>query len=338
MWFAAATAMGFALSTHLAAVVTCVGLSGWSILHYRQLGLKRWLAVNALAPLILLSVWMVTYRAKAGVAFWQTRQIASTLSADSQTGTVLDAVRQGTASGNQIALAVTVSTVVFILVFSVWRVFAARNDRDSPGEWWQSLGCLCGVLLGQCALLQFVVPSSGLNNRQVLVIPLTLVCLAVALSHAGNRARRRVIAVFLFVAALQVSAISGYLGQLRHHWRDRSPERFDDVLTGIPVNARVVAVPEFWFALRSHGRSFAMKYVENSYWNEVPDAFERYDVVILDVDDSDPALIERARIGKPLERLIRTYPNRTFLLLAKPFDGLPVATGREGLHINLGNW
>ncbi len=326
LWLAAAAATGLALATHLAAVIAWVAFCGWTILHFRQLRWKRWISVNAVPPMVLCAVWIATYGAKAGEALRQQRKEVAAFAPPPSllVERLIDLIRERTVTGNDLVLMVSLPLTMLVLAIGCWRVFAAlRDGRGWPGrpvDWWPILVCLCGILLAQCALIQFVVPSSGPGNRQVLVVPFALVCLAVAVSHLAKPLRRWMIAAFVLIAAMQVGVTAAYLGQLRNHWADRTAERFATLVNAIPADATVVGTPELWFAFRSRDRQFDLKYGdsgENDYWNDTPGAFDPYDVAILDADDTDAVLLKRVRVGRPIERVIRTYPNRTFVLFAR---------------------
>ena len=319
LWIGSATMMGLALATHLAAIVTCVALCGWSILHFRQIGMRRWLVVNIWPLVVLGTVWIATYGEKAREAFRQTQQIASSLPPHSRFGLILKIGVPDSISGAEIAQLLPLVLAVFVLTAGAYRLFStARTRQDGSGEWRASLVCLWCIVFTQVALIEFALPSSGGTNRQVLTVPMGLVCLAVAASHSVKASRKHIAGTFLLICALQIFAVSIYMGQLRNHWRDRSAERFDKAVGDIPAGASVVAVPELWFAFRSHNRSLTVNSSENGYWSESPGAFDPYDVVILDQENSDAQLREKARIGRPIERLIRTYPDRVFILFARP--------------------
>lgn len=275
-------------------------------------------------------MWLAAYGANSIEAFRQTRQIAASLPPDSRLKLVNQIIAHGSLSTSDMAHALPLLLIVLAVAAGGVRLVLNTARQLGSGEWRSSLICLCVVVFSQLALTEFVLPSSGGTNRQVVAVPFGLVCLAVAVSNGGRAARNGAVAVFVLLLGLQVSALSIYLSQLRNHWADRSSERFDKVVGEIRPEAKVVAVPEFWFAFRSHNRDLTVKSQENGYWAEVSNALEAYDVVILDREDYDSRLVERARESRPIERLIQSYPNRVFVLFARQGALLPRPENEDG--------
>lgn len=321
LWIASAAIMGLALATHLAAIVLWVALAGWSVLQMRRVGRFLWVAVNAIPFVVLGAVWTLTYRARSLEAYHNMREI---IGSGQPPPTLLisgnlAALRQGSISALEHGGGFSLFLVLAALTVGLWRVACVVLRRSTPASalWTRWLFCLSGVLVVQCALLQFVIPHSG-SNRMVVVFPVALLCAVAALSHLAASDSRRAMAVCVTIAVIELAGVGVYLGQLTNHWAERSAERFEKIVDSIPPEALVAGEPELWLAFRQRGRNYNVIYDPAGYW-AAPDAFRPYDVVILD-PEQDVSRLEQAAIGKPVERSIQSY-KRTFVVFEKQLPG-----------------
>jgi len=322
LWLTGAVSAGLALSTHPASLIVWAGFVGWSLRRLKHLGAMNWLFYSAVPPLVFFVVWGVTFREKALDALLQMHRAGTYSPGPSlRLGELASSVAAGdlrvaNSSGGP-ALLVTLGC----LVIGLWRTCSARRASHAcaAGGWWAALVTLTGIVLAQSLLLQFVVPTSGFN-RVLMAVPFAYLCAACAFSYLGDSGRRFAMAVIFFVVVAEIGVLGLYLGQLRHSWADRSKDRFDQILNVIPENARVAAVPEFWYALLIRKHNFTVVYHdmdESRYFRENPDSFDPYDAVILDPAASDYAtMLRNAEKGHAIQVRYRTY-ERTFVLLAR---------------------
>ena len=262
-------------------------LAVWSISWIRRLRLG-WVTLNALPLFVLLGIWIIAYGPKSLEAFHHLRQLAVYAPKPS-----LDIGRAIASFASRdpravLQLAGPALIVIFAaLALGAWRsltIPVRRSGEEHRVVWRSCLLRLTAILLVQCALIQYIVPGFG-STRIVLVVPFAALCLGAGLSYLRGWKRRLAIAGVVLLCVFQVAVAAGYLAELRHNWEDRHAQRFDRLVAAIPAEARVVAVPEFWFAFQSHYRRLALIYRaddEHKYWSDAPGAFDPYDVVILD--------------------------------------------------------
>ncbi len=322
---ASAVTAGLALATHFESLMICAVPALWTVTRVRRLR-SGWIALSALPLIVLLAVWVLAYGAKSMEAFHQLRLLAVYAPKSSLD---IGQVVAGVASGNRRA-ALQSGGPALILIFAALglgacRILVAslkRNRIEIPAEWHSALLRFTAIVLVQCALIQFIVPGPGATRINVMV-PFAVVCLGIALSWLGNWPQKLATAGAALLVLLQLAVTTGYLAELRNGWQARSAQRFDALVSAIPDGARVVAVPEFWFAFQSHNRRLALIYHadnEFKYWSDEPRAFEPYDVVILDPGSPEyAALHEKARAGRPVEYSLKTY-GRDFTVDARTLD------------------
>lgn len=321
-WFAAAALIGIALASHPASLLLWAALFIFSLFRFRSLGAIRWLAIHSTPPLVFISIWLATYRAKSLAALRQMREIAAyaphpSLRLVELTSNVSHGAVKLAQNSGGFALLLT----IVALGAGCWRLLSSKKDPEfASGEWQTSLSCSTTIVLVQILLLQLVVPTSGMN-RVVMTVHFASVCLALAVSHLRPSGARIVKAGFLVAALLQLTLLGGYLSELRKDWHGRSAQRFDQIVDSLPRGARVVAPPEMWFAFRSRERQVAIIITtldEERYWKEVPDAFDPYEVVILDPNSSAyPSLYSRVTVRKP-DRYVLRSSGRNFVVFATP--------------------
>jgi hypothetical protein len=312
-WLGAGIMIGLALATHPAALLMWVAFEVWSLMYFRKLGLRRWLAVNAVPAIVMIGASLLAYGRKIGAAVAQIRHLALFAGIpDLHIGDLFQTLIHRSAGGFQNAGGLGLIFTLAALAWAVWRSLSAPSA---------TLTGLVAVLFLQLVLLQFIVPTSGMN-RAVMIYPFAFVCAGVALSHMGQSAARKIAVVGAAAALLQVALIAGYLLQLRHTWNVRSADRFDPIVSAVSRGARVAGPPELWFGFRQRDRQFAVIYRamgEDEYWNQV-NAFDPYDVIILDPNwQQFEPWHEKAAIGRPVERLVHTY-SRDYLVVAKSLN------------------
>lgn len=322
---ASAVAAGLALATHFESLVICAVPALWTVARIRRLR-YGWIALNALPLIVLLAVWALTYGAKSMEAFHQLRQLAVYAPKSSLD---VGGVVAGVASGNRRAALQSGGPAIIVILAALGlgacRILVAslqRKREEIPAEWHSALLRFTAIVLVQCALIQFIVPGPGATRINVMV-PFAVLCLGVALSWLGNWTRKLATAAAGLMILLQLAVTIAYLGELRNSWQTRSAQRFDALVSAIPADARVVAVPEFWFAFQSHHRRLALIYHadnEYKYWSDQPGAFDPYDVVILDPGTREyDALHAKARKGRPVEYVLKTH-DRDFTVDARVLD------------------
>jgi hypothetical protein len=329
----AAIAAGLAMATHFGSLVIWAALTAWSVAWMRRLRLG-WVALNALPLIVLGAVWAFAYGSRSLEAFHQLQQLAryapkSSLGLGELIGSVASGLpRSVMQSGGPALIAIFAA-----LALGAWRFIGSRNSAPAmaPAEWRPSLLRFLAIVLAQCFLVQFVVPGPG-STRIVLLVPFAVLTIGVALSYLEDRARTMATAGAALLVVLQLTVATAYLGELRHGWQGRNAQRFDSLVRAIPPEARVVAVPEFWFAFQSHNRRLALIYHaddEYKYWSDSPHAFDPYDVVILDPQSPEyKSLLAKARVGRPVEYLLKTY-GRDFTVNARSLDLSTLAAARR---------
>jgi len=317
LWISAAIAIGLALAAHPAAILMWVPFALWSISWFRRLGLWRWLAIEAVPPGVMVIAWLLAWGRHTVEALNQMRHLAAF--AGVATLRVDDFIQS--LSHGAIRAAQNAGGLGLVYAFAALFLALARllQKPGTPNPAWRiTLGLLTATLLIQFTLLQFVVPTSGMN-RVVMILPFALVCAGIALSYLPVSARRLTVFAVAAAAALQLLVTVAFLSELRHGWKDRSPARFDSLVAALPPETRVAGPPELWFAFRSHNRQFAVIYRamgEETYW-ERPHSFDGYDAVILDPGwPRYQAWRQKAAPDRPFETVLHTF-GRDFLVIAK---------------------
>ena len=328
----AAVAAGLAMATHFGSLVIWAALTVWSLAWIRRLRFG-WVGLNALPLVVLVIIWIVAHGSSSMEAFHQLRQLAvyapksSVGMGDLIAGVSSGAPRAVMQSGGPALIAILTAVGL-----GLWRIFASgiHIPGEAPAEWRPFLLRAIAIVIVQCCLVQFVVPGPG-ATRIVLIVPFAVISIGVAISHLENRSRIMTTTGVALLAVLQLTVAIAYLGELRHSWQGRSAQRFDALVSAIPTQARVVAVPEFWFAFQSRNRRLAVIYhadEEYKYWSDSPHAFDPYDVVILDPQTPEyKSLLVKARAGRPVEYLLKTY-GRDFTVDARSLDLSTLALAR----------
>jgi 4-amino-4-deoxy-L-arabinose transferase-like glycosyltransferase len=315
-WLAAGAMIGLALATHPAALLMWVAFEAWTLVSFRQLGLIRWISVNAVPPIVMIATWLIAYGSNVVAAVGQMRRLAlfagiATLRMGELFAQLIHRSPGGFQNAGGLGFIFTLAT----LGWALWRGF---SGPPGPAAWRTILVGLIAVLVVQLALLQFVIPTSGMN-RVVMIYPFALLCAGVAVSHLGQSAAKRAVVIGAFAALLEVALIAGYLLQLRQNWNERSADRFDPIVSAVPQGARVAGPPELWFGFLQRDRQFAVIYRamgEDEFWNS-DNAFDSYDVIILDPNwPQFKPWHEKAALGRPVERIVHSYA-RDFLVVAK---------------------
>lgn len=319
-WMGASLLIGIALATHPAAALMWVAFEAWTLIEFRKLGFWRWIAINAVAPVVMLVFWLIAYGTHLGDAVAQMRHLSIFAGApDLRIIDLIQSLRHGAAAAAQNAGGLG---LIFTLAAFVWAIWRAFDKHPAPAGWHLTLVTLIAILAIQLLMLQFLIPTSGMN-RAVMIFPFALICAGVALSHMSKAAARNIKTVGAIAIALQAGMILLYIAQLRHAWNDRSPDRFDSIVAAAPAGALVAGPPELWYGFRDHDRQFTVIYRamgEIDYWN-TPNAFDSYDVVILDPNwPTYEAWRQKASAGRPVSRMVHTY-QRDFLVLAKSLNG-----------------
>jgi hypothetical protein len=316
---AAAIAAGLALSTHFESLALCAVLALWSTAWIRRMRFG-WVVLNAVPLVVLVAVWGLAYGSQSMQAFHQLRQLAiyapkPSLEIGGLVGSIVGGNPRVTIQSGSPALIL----ILAALVLGVIRVLTAASES---AEWRSALLRFTAILLLQCALIQFIVPGPG-GTRIIVIVPFAVLCLGIVLSNLPGGLRKPAISGVALFALLQLAIATAYLGELRNNWQARSAHRFDALVDSIPASARVVGVPEFWFAFQSHNRRLALIYHaddEFRYWSDDPRAFDPYDVVILDPGTPEyKDLHAKAREGRPVEYLLKTN-DRSFTVDAKSLD------------------
>lgn len=318
LWACAGLATGAALASHQSSVLMWAAFATWTATYFRQVGMFRWILINAIPPLVMISLWLAAWGGRTLDALRQLQHLAVFgLRPDLRIGEMIGAVRARDVRGMQIAgglgLIFMLAAVALILIRLLDRRAAERTPR-----WRSMLVRMGGIVLLQCAMLQFVVPTSGFN-RVVMIVPYGLVVIGLSLSFLSARAMKVAMGLVGMAGVLELGATSGFIYSSLNGWNERSPGRFDALVDAIPANARVAAPPELWFAFHSRGRHYAVIYRamrEETYW-EQPHAFDGYDVVILDPNwPRYNAWRAKAAAGRPVDITFHTFM-RDYTVVAK---------------------
>jgi hypothetical protein len=316
---AAAIAAGLALSTHFESLALCAVLALWSTAWIRRMRFG-WVVLNTVPLVVLVAVWGLAYGSQAMQAFHELRQLAIYAPKPSlEIGWIVSSIAGGNPRVTIQSGSPALILILAALVLGVIRILTAASES---AEWRSALLRFTAIVLVQCALIQFIVPGPG-GTRIIVIVPFAVLCLGIVLSNLPNGLRKLAIPGVAFFALLQLAIATAYLGELRNNWQARSAHRFDALVDSIPASARVVGVPEFWFAFQSHNRRLALIYHaddEFRYWSDDPRAFDPYDVVILDPGTPEyKDLHAKAREGRPVEYLLKTN-DRSFTVDAKSLD------------------
>jgi 4-amino-4-deoxy-L-arabinose transferase-like glycosyltransferase len=316
LWLAAFVSAGCGLLAHPSALVIWVVPFVWSLPFFPRLGWWRWLALNATPGVLFGGISALTYGARLPQAIAQLRALAKTAPGpDLRVAELFGAMLHH--NPVQFLRAGGLGLVFTLAGFGLaaWRLADSRSRKNT------TLVSLAAILALQFVLLQFAIPTSG-QNRAIMITPFGLICAGVALSYLSSAASRRILIAGGLAAMLQFGMTGAYLSELRHARNQRGADRFDGVVSALSGDARVAGPPEFWYAFRHRNRDFGIIYVELgelSHWIR-PDAFDPYDAVIL-----DPNFLhfeewrQRAKQGRPYERLIHTY-SRDFVVIARSFN------------------
>jgi 4-amino-4-deoxy-L-arabinose transferase-like glycosyltransferase len=322
LWVAASLLVGLAFCCHPSALVMWLPFAFWAWRTRNRLGLRLLLVLAAIPFITFASLWIGVYRSRVLDALRQLHQIASYAPAPSlRVSDFVDSLKRGSFVQFNHAGGIALIITLLCVVFGVCKLLAIRlkSPEQSYSRSYANLASLTAMPLSQLLLLEFVIPTSG-NNRIMLALPFAILCLAVCLSYFAQRWRPRIAWMAGAVFAVQITMLSTYVLQIANEWSLRSPERFDALLREIPANAKVVAARQFWFAFNHQNRPVALMYHlldEDVYWNNRSDAFNQYDVVILDPAAAGYSqLLEKARIGRPIYKTYHSF-RRDFVVFAK---------------------
>ena len=138
--------------------------------------------------LLLVFLWGIALQEKAIEAIAQMRRIAiyepgpSLRLGGLVASLALGDFRAANGAGGS-ALVVTLAC----LAIGLWRLWTTRKAQAEGGEggWWSALLALTGIVVVQCLLRQFVIPTSGWN-RVLMAVPFALLCAAAGLSYCQN--------------------------------------------------------------------------------------------------------------------------------------------------------
>ena len=288
----------------------------WSLLWIRQLR-AGWVAVNVIPLIVLSSIWGLAYGPRSFEAFHQLRQLS--IYAPRPSLGFREIASYIAARDARLAVQNGGFTVMFVLValaagFSRLVHWNQMPGEESAGAWRSCVLRLFAIVLLQAALVQFLIPGPG-YTRIVMVVPFAAVCLSLSVSHLAGSSRMPALVGLALIVLSQLGVTAGYLGELRHMWHGRRPQRFDALVEAIPPDARVVAVPELWYAFQSHNRRLALIYHaddEYEYWTDTAGALDPYDVVILDPQAPEYGeLHDRASAGRPVEVYVKDATGAT---------------------------
>jgi hypothetical protein len=247
---------GLALATHIATV------AAWLVWAFLIIGLRqdrsfKTAIVLILLPwLVFLCAWFLTYRSDSMDAMRQLLQIAS-----HHSGGLLAYIQTTFLAIRNPRLLLQSAPLVNLVILAAWLIatsvfFSLRrrtaNLQALEHPWFAHLWL--GFSLAAALTLFF----TGFNPKHaVFLFPFALLVGGIALRLAGPAGRRLktisgVFASTIFAAAILVQALT--FSTLLNEWNERSPDRFRKLAVEIPEEARVAAVPDFWYFFQSRNQ------------------------------------------------------------------------------------